>query len=123
MSKILFVEDDELMSDMYSLILHEPEFTVEIFKHGLEGIARAKEWQPDLILLDMMMPGMNGMEILHMLKKNDSTASIPVAMLSNLFDDSFIKEARDSGAVEYFIKSEFNGKEMREKIKNILEKS
>jgi CheY-like chemotaxis protein len=120
MSTVLFIEDDELMSEMYSLVLREPEFTTEVVKNGKEGIARAAAWHPDIILLDMMMPTMNGLEVLDALKSDPATASIPTAMLSNLDDETFKRQAKEKGAVGYFIKSDFTGREIKVKINDIL---
>jgi CheY-like chemotaxis protein len=120
MSKVLLIEDDELMSEMYPLILKEPEFTTVVIKNGHDGLAKATEWLPEIILLDMMMPHMNGLEVLDALKANPDTAAIPVVMLSNLFDTTFIKQAQDKGAVTYLIKSDCTGPQIRTKINEVL---
>ena len=119
MNTILFVEDDPLMSDMYQMML-EKDYQIEILSDGMNAITRAKEWQPDIILLDMMMPKMNGLEVLSALKADQTTVSIPVVMLSNLDNDQSVKQALQQGAVGYILKSEYTGHKIRTMIEDIL---
>ncbi len=84
MAKILIIEDDSMMSRMYQNSFSIEGFVTEIAKDGEEGIVKAKDIKPSLILLDVMMPKMNGLEALDLLKADSSTKDIPVVMLTNL---------------------------------------
>ena len=120
MSKILFVEDDSLMSEMYQLLLRNSEHQIEFLNDGASAIVRAKEWQPDMLLLDMMMPKMNGLEVLGALKADQATVWIPVVMLSNLDSEKFVKEALEKGAAGYVLKSDYSGAKIRTMIDDTL---
>ena len=89
---------------------------------GNEAIAFAKEKVPDIILLDLIMPEKNGFETLEELKKMPETKDIPVIVLSNLGQDTDIKQSKDLGAVDYLIKSNYSMPEVIEKIKMYLPK-
>src|SRR3989338_5059439 len=103
--KILVVEDDEFLFDAYRLKLEKENFEVAIAHDGQEALKLVNSFKPDLIILDIVMPKMDGIETLKRLKKNSLTASIPVIIASNLDDTQKIYECRRLGAVDYFIKS------------------
>jgi len=120
MSKILIVEDDPLMSRMYHKIFTFEHYEVETAADGQEGVDKAKSVKPDLMLLDIMMPKMNGLEALDKLKADPETKSIPVVMLTNLAGQQDAEMALQKGAIKYLIKSDYEPKQVSDMVKEIL---
>jgi CheY-like chemotaxis protein len=122
MAKILITEDDPLMLRMYQKIFTLEQYEVEIATNGEEALekVRAAAEKPSLILLDIMMPKMNGLEALDKLKANPDTQKIPVVMLTNLAGQQDAEEALLKGAVKYIIKSEYEPKQVVDMVKEVL---
>jgi CheY-like chemotaxis protein len=120
MAKILIIEDDPLMSRMYQKIFTFEKYDVEMAADGEEGLAKVASAQPTLILLDVMMPKMNGLQVLDKLKSDEATKHIPVVMLTNLAGQQDAETALAKGAVKYIIKSEYEPKEVADMVKEIL---
>lgn len=120
MTKILIVEDDPLMSRMYQKIFSFEKYEVDLAHDGEEGLSKAQSSSPTLILLDVMMPKMNGLQVLEKLKADDRTKAIPVIMLTNLAGQQDAEMALSKGAVKYLIKSEHEPKEVTDIVKGIL---
>ncbi len=120
MTKILIVEDDPLMSRMYQKIFSFEKYEVDLAHDGEEGLSKAQSSAPTLILLDVMMPKMNGLQVLEKLKADDRTKAIPVIMLTNLAGQQDAEMALSKGAVKYLIKSEHEPKEVTDIVKGIL---
>lgn len=120
MAKILIVEDDPLMSRMYQKAFTFEGFEVEVASDGQEGLAKAGQVTPTLILLDIMMPKMNGLDVLKSLKANPTTAKVPVIVLTNLAGQHDAETALSLGAVKYIVKSEFEPKQVTDMVKEIL---
>jgi two-component system chemotaxis response regulator CheY len=120
MAKILIIEDDPLMSRMYQKIFTFEGFQVELAVDGLEGIDKARTGKPTLILLDIMMPKMNGLQVLEKLKADAEMKKIPVVVLTNLAGQQDAEKALALGAVKYIIKSEYEPKEITNMVKEIL---
>lgn len=120
MAKILIVEDDPLMSRMYQKIFTFEGFEVELAGDGEEGFEKAKTAKPTLILLDVMMPKMNGLQVLEKLKLDPEVKAIPVIMLTNLAGQQDAETAMTKGAVKYIIKSEYEPKQVANMVKEIL---
>lgn len=120
MAKILIVEDDPLMSRMYQKIFTFEKYEIEIAANGEEGWEKAKRTKPTLILLDVMMPKMNGLEVLEKLKADNETKAIPVVMLTNLAGQQDAEAALAKGAVKYIVKSEYDPKQVSDMVKEIL---
>lgn len=120
MSKILIVEDDSLMSRMYQKIFTFEQYEVEVASDGEEGLEKAKSVKPTIILLDVMMPKMNGLQVLDKLKLDPETKAIPVVMLTNLAGQQDAETALQKGAVKYIIKSEYEPKQVVNMVKEIL---
>lgn len=106
MSKLLIVEDDPFLSKMYSKKFQIAGYEVDVAQNGLEALIKVKEFKPDLVLMDILMPKMNGMEALDKLKSNEETKDIPVIMLTNLSTTDDAETAIKKGAAKYIIKSE-----------------
>jgi len=120
MAKVLIIEDDPLMSRMYQKIFTFERYEVEMAADGEEGLAKAASVNPTIILCDVMMPKMNGMQVLDSLKSNPATKSIPVIMLTNLAGQQDADMALSKGAVKYIIKSEHDPKEVASLVKEVI---
>jgi len=122
-SKILLVEDDTMLVRMYSKKLEMDGFKVSLAFNGEEGLEALKKEKPDIILLDIMMPKMNGVEMLKAVKADPALKDIPVVMLTNLGDrKEDIQKCKDLGAADYWVKANISLKEIIEGIKKILGK-
>ena len=105
--KILIIEDDRFLLKIYSDRLRREGFDVIGSITGIEGLSKAQSENPDVIILDIVLPGKNGFEVLSDLKLDQNTKNIPVIILSNLGQDSDVKKGLKLGAVTYLIKTEF----------------
>ncbi|HSX01848.1 MAG TPA: response regulator [Candidatus Saccharimonadia bacterium] len=117
---ILIAEDDALMSRLYQKIFGFEGYTVEMAADGQEALDKARTVKPTLILLDVMMPKLNGLEALDKLKADPETKAVPVVMLTNLAGQQDAETALAKGAVKYIIKSEHEPKEVADMVKEIL---
>ena len=120
MAKVLMIEDDPLVSRMYTKVFRFEGIEVEVAKDGEEGVAMAKSIKPNLIFCDVMMPRMNGIQVLENLKSDVNTKDIPVIMLTNLSGTHDAENAVKKGAAGYMVKSEYKPKEIAEKAKEYL---
>jgi CheY-like chemotaxis protein len=120
MGNVLIVEDDALLVKVYSTRLKAGGHQVFSAKDGVEGLKLAQEKKPQVILLDIMMPKMSGLDVLAHLKKDPSTASIPVLVYSNLGKDKEIEEAKKLGAAEFLTKASCTPQEVVEKIESYI---
>jgi len=120
MAKILVVEDDPLMSRMYQKIFTFEGYDVQTAADGQAGLDQARAIKPTLILLDVMMPKLNGLEVLEKLKSDPETKSIPVIMLTNLAGEQDAEAALSKGAIKYIIKSEHDPKEVADMVEEAL---
>jgi DNA-binding response OmpR family regulator len=122
MKSILLVEDDPFLVDLYNTKLKEEGFEVEIAVSGREGLRKFKEKKPDLILLDIVLPDLDGWEVLEEIKKLDKLDDLKIIVLSNLTEQGDVKRAQELGATRYLIKSHFTPSEVVGEIKKIIEK-
>lgn len=106
MAKILIVEDDPLMSRIYHKAFIAEGFEVELAHDGQEGLDKARTVNPTLILLDVMMPKLNGMQTLESIKNDPNIKMIPVIMLTNLEGQKDAEDAIARGALKYMLKSD-----------------
>jgi len=120
--KILLIEDDQFIRRICKNGLERSGFNVITAAEGKEGMKKAKEQNPDLILSDLVMPHRNGFETMEQIKKDKQLKDIPIFILSNLGQESDIQKIKELGAVDYLIKSDFKIKEVVEKIKSHLAK-
>lgn len=119
--KILLIEDDPLMINLYRKVFERHDFEVKVADRGEIGLSLVKEFVPDLVLLDVMMPEMDGFEVLKKIKSDESTKNISVVMLSNLAGTEDAARAIEMGALKYLIKSEHDPNEIVEIAKGIME--
>jgi len=120
--KILLVEDDSFLAEMYATKFNLEGFEVEIAADGERGLELARKENPDIILLDILLPKLDGFTVLRRLKKNSKTKSIPIVLLTNLGQKDDIKKGLEEGAEGYLIKAHFMPSEVVEKIKKIIKK-
>jgi len=119
---VLLVDDDPLIIRMYQRKLSQDGYEVMLASNGEEALTRVTKAKPDIILLDLMMPKMNGVQTLKMLKKKSDTEGIPVIILTNLGDrPEDMEKAKQLGALEYLVKSEVSLKELSQKIKTAIQ--
>jgi len=118
--KILIVEDDKFLRELIVRKLLGEGYNVVEAVDGEEAIIKIKENKPDLILLDLILPGADGFEVLSKTKADPLVASIPVIVLSNLGQKEDVERGLKLGAVDYLIKAHFTPGEIVEKIKIIL---
>lgn len=123
MAKILIIDDDAQLARLCKEILELEHHTVSVTSNGKAGIEEAIKKPHDLILLDIMMPEMNGIEVLKQLKHNPRTDHLPIAILSNIADEAYMKKAMAEGAVTYIIRSNYDPDEFLAIVKKILAKS
>lgn len=120
MQKILIIEDDVYLRDIACQKLKALKFEIYEAIDGEDGLKKISEIKPDLILLDIVLPGIDGFEILKRKQENHEIASIPVIILSNLGQKEEIDQGLKLGAKDYLIKAHFTLDEVLEKIKQIL---
>lgn len=120
--KILIVEDDEMLAKMYAKkFAATTNFVVKSVNNGGDGVVAAFKDNPDVILLDIMMPTMDGMSVLKVLKSDERTKNIPVIILTNLgAAESLIQEAKRLGVSHYLIKYKTSSQEVTERVKDII---
>lgn len=118
--KVLIVDDDLTLRDMYAERMKIEGYEVQIAEDGDEGVRIAKKEKPDIILLDIMMPGTNGFGILKILKEDADTKEIPILMLSALMQEENKEKSKEGGADGYIVKSETTPAEVIEKVKQTL---
>ncbi len=118
--KVLIVDDDSFLSSIYATKLELEGFQVLTARDGEEGLKKATEEKPAIILLDVLMPKLDGFETLKRLKVDVNTKDIPVIMLTNLGQKEDIEQALQDGAEDYLIKAHFVPAEAVDKIKSVL---
>ena len=117
---ILIVEDDKFLRELINRKLSGEGFDALEAVDGEEGIKKIKEGKPDLVLLDLILPGIDGFEVLARLREDPEISSIPVIILSNLGQREEVEKGLKLGAIDYLIKAHFTPGEIIEKIKNVL---
>ncbi len=119
MTKVLIIEDNETLNEAYKLILEKDGHNVTTAFNGEEGLEKLKDLSPDLILLDMLMPKMDGLEFL----RHFTPAKYPqttIIILSNLNEDEQVEEARKLGAHRYILKANTSPRELAVKVNHII---
>ena len=120
--KLLIVEDDYFLLKMYKKKFENEGYEVFVAVDGKQGIEKAAEIMPDMILMDIMMPKLNGLDALDLLKKDEKTKNIPVVILTNLSTSDDADTALNKGAVKYIIKSDFTPSEVVKEVEEIVAK-
>lgn len=119
--KILIIEDDKFLRELISRKLEKEGYIVCEAIDGEEGEKKIREEKPNLVLLDLILPGIDGFEVLSRIKQDSVLESIPIIILSNLGQKEEIEKGLKLGAIDFLVKAHFTPAEIIEKIKNILE--
>ena len=114
--KVLVIDDENDILLIIKSALHEEGYDVTTANNGYDGLALAEDASPDLIILDIMMPEMDGFEVLQQLKENEKTAQIPVVILTGLSSKDKIREALNKG-IDYYIVKPFEYQDLVSKVK------
>ncbi len=122
MSKILLIEDDK-----DQILLYQTKFELEGYSfvavdNGMKGLEMAEKEKPDIILIDLLMAGMGGIEVLEELKKNPKIKNIPTVIVTNLDKRKLAQKAMDLGALDFIVKSRVPLREMMARIEGFLKK-
>ncbi|MCX6764654.1 MAG: response regulator [Candidatus Nealsonbacteria bacterium] len=121
MKKILFIEDESALQKTFRVFIEQEGYKMVSALDGESGFNLAKLEKPDLILLDLILPRLNGFEVLEKLKEDYETKEIPVIILTNLENPDDINKALELGAKTYLVKSNYTLSELVEKVKKALE--
>lgn len=121
LNKILIVEDDEFIQRTFERIFVYNNFLVELASNGEECLKKAKEESPDLILLDLLLPDINGKKVLQNLKAEHSTKKIPVVILTNVDEEGAEEEVKSLGAIDFLKKADFTPDEVVENVRSHLQ--
>jgi DNA-binding response OmpR family regulator len=119
--KLLIIEDDKILSEMYTLKFTKEGFEVESAYNGIEGLAKVASFNPDAILLDIMMPTMNGFDTLQSIKSQTSS-NCKIIIFTNIIDKDKINEAIKMWADDYLIKADTTPKDAVDKVNEYIEK-
>ncbi|MDZ7798487.1 MAG: response regulator [Patescibacteria group bacterium] len=122
MSKILLIEDDADQIMMYQAKFELSGHDFLAAENGLEGLKKAKQEKPDIILIDLLMEKMGGLEVLEKLKKEEKTKDIPAIVVTNLNKQEMAKKAMNLGALDFIVKSKIPLREMMARIERFLDK-
>jgi len=118
--KVLIVDDEMDISKTLEGHFKRKKYEVSVAYNGEEGVAKAKEVIPDIILLDILMPVMDGITALRHLKEDASTADIPVIMLTNLDTQDKVAGAMEAGTTHYLVKSDYSPEDLDKKVEEVL---
>lgn len=118
--KVLIVEDEKMLSEMYTTKFNMEGFEVIQSFDGKDGLNKAKSEKPDIILLDIIMPKLDGFLVLKELKADENLKKIPVFLLTNLGQDDDVKKGKKMGSDGYFVKANHSPAEIVEKVKKEL---
>ncbi|MDP2909949.1 MAG: response regulator [bacterium] len=121
MKLILLIEDDPFLVDIYTIKLKEMGFSVDSTDDGDQAILKIKENKPDLVLLDIVLPNLNGWEILRKIKKDDEMRYLKIIILSNLAEREEVEKGMKFGADKYLVKAHYTPSEVVKEITKILE--
>ena len=121
MKSILLVEDDPFLIEIYTTKFREAGFSVEVAADGETVLEKIIKTKPDLVLLDIVLPNIDGWEILRAIKNNSSLKNTMVVILSNLSEKEDVEKGLKIGAAKYLIKSHYTPSEVVEEVKEMLE--
>ncbi len=121
MKKILLIEDDPFLANIYSTKLEEAGFSVDVVMDGESVLRALKEKKPDALLLDIVLPGVDGWEVLRRIKKEEDLKDLKVIILSNLGQKEEVEKGLELGAARYLIKAHYTLTEVVEEVKKLLD--
>lgn len=117
--KVLIVEDDTMLADMYATKFSMENFVVEKAADGSDGIEKARTFKPDVILLDIIMPKIDGFGVLKQLRDVDTFKHTHILLLTNLGQEDDMKKGKDLGANDYFVKANHTPADVVEKVRQL----
>ncbi|MBI5729080.1 MAG: response regulator [Candidatus Magasanikbacteria bacterium] len=117
---VLLVEDDVFLAGIYQKKFEMEGYKISTAENGEKGLADAKKKKPDIILLDILLPKMDGFTVLQNLKADTATKNIPVILLTNLGQKDDVEKGLEAGAADYLIKAHFKPSEIVDKVKKVL---
>ena len=120
--KVLLVEDEDFIRDLFKRQLDLSGFSTDAFGTGQDGLAAITKNAYDLVLLDIMLPDINGLQILQSIRQNPVTKNIVVVLLTNLGQDAVIKQGFELGADGYLVKAAYTPDQIVQEVKNIIQK-
>ena len=120
MTKIAIIEDDPVINQMYRMKFEADGFEVQLADNGKRGVALVETFQPDLILLDLQMPQMDGAEALTEIRKHDWGRNIPVIILTNMGEEESPKNIRSLGIHSYIVKADLTPSQVVGRVKEAL---
>ena len=120
MAKVLVAEDDTFLSSLLIRALQAEKLDGQAAYDGVQTIEKAKSWQPDIILLDILMPNKDGFEVMEALRADPATAQTKVVVLSNLGDPENIERIKKFNVIDYMVKANTTPHEVVEKIKGFI---
>lgn len=120
--KIAIIEDDSVIRQMYRMKFEAEDFEVQVADNGKDGVALVTHMKPDVILLDIHMPEMNGAEALAEIRKYDWAKNIPVIILTNLGEEESPKSLRSLGIHSYIVKADYTPRQVVARVKEALGK-
>ena len=121
MTKITIIEDDPTISQMYRMKFEADGFDVRIANNGEIGVEVVRSFKPDVILLDLQMPEMNGTEALRAIRADDSSKTTPVIILTNLGEEEAPREMRALGVHSYIVKANYTPRQVVAQVKEIID--
>lgn len=119
-AKLLLVEDDATLVKMYEKKFHNDGYEVLIAYDGVEGLEMATKEKPDLVVLDIMLPKLDGISVFKKMRSNPTTFKMPVLLLTNFDQEDAVFECFKLGAVDYMLKSEVTPQQVVKKVENLL---
>jgi two-component system, response regulator len=119
---LLLIEDEEAIVEMYKFRLEDEGYEVEVAKNGAWGLKLAKEKKFDVIIVDIVMPALNGYDAIKELKKGGESKDVPIIILSNSAQDKDVEKAKKLGATRYFLKSQITPARLKKEVEEILGK-
>lgn len=120
MIKIAIIEDDPVISQMYRMKFESDGFDVQVAENGRDGITLVEQMSPDMILLDMQMPGMTGGEALAEIRKQSWGKTVPVIILTNLGEEEAPKNLHALGIHSYIVKADLTPRQVVQRVKEAL---
>jgi len=120
MTKLAIIEDDQVISQMYRMKFEADGFDVQLANNGKHGVELVEAFLPDIILLDLQMPEMNGVEALEIIRANDWGKNIPVMILTNLGEEEAPKELRGLGIHSYIVKANLTPRQVAQRVREAL---
>lgn len=120
MKKVLLVEDDPFLIDIYTTKLKEVGFKIDVAQDGPSALKFLKDKNPDLLVLDIVLPHLDGWEVLGKIRKQDKFKKLPIIVLSNLGQRQEVKKGLDLGATKYLIKAHYTPTQIVKEIKKAL---